>query len=469
MKSKLKHNFVLSIISLLLINGFFIAGTFNIFNYDLVQASSNWTLKTDSDFENGTLENLSVIGFGNNAKLMIPFTSNWYKINSEDNPEKRCVHGSSMIYGTDNVLVYGGYGDKGGFDDTWIYDLSDNKWIEKSPKNTPLGMSSHSMAPIFGTDKVIAFGGSSTWEYDLSENNWTEKKPNNYPSPRSNFAMTSVYNTDKIILFGGEYDENFFGDTWEYDLSDNNWTKMYPKNKPDSGASHSMANIYGTDKIIKMGGYAESSRGQVREIYGTMIYDLSENNWTFYKTEIAPDVYTGSAMAEIYNTDRVLLFSGDTGVGLLNETWVFDLTTTTWTQLDTVTSPPTRSHFRMIYDSYNDKSMFFGGDQDDFNAQSDTWIFDYERKTWSELNCTVHPSKRWSSGIAYNSITHEIILCGGMISVSPRTFERDTWIFTYDETCECFPEKTDYSFLAFTIVLLFLGNLILIVRRRKNI
>ncbi len=384
MKSKLKNNFVPSLISLLLVNGIIITATLDIFNYNFVKASSNWTLDTDSDFENGTLNNLSVTGIGSNAKLMIPLTSNWYKINSENTPGKRCVHASATIYGTDKILINGGYGQYNISSGTWIYDLSDNNWENINPEIHPVSKSMHSMASIYGTDKIMLFGGElngqETWIFDLSENNWTEKKPKNSPPARSNFAMTSVYNTDKIILFGGENDEKFFSDTWEYDLSDNNWTNMYPKNKPSSCASHSMANIYGTDKIIKMGGYAESSRGQNREIYGTMIYDLSENNWTFYKTDIAPDVYTGSAMAEIYNTDKVLLFSGDTGVGLLNETWVFDLSESNWTRINYEFGPRDRAGHTVSCIYNTNKILMFGGFyMENYQEKDlgDSWIFHY--------------------------------------------------------------------------------------------
>ncbi|MCK5561839.1 MAG: hypothetical protein KAJ51_14665, partial [Thermoplasmata archaeon] len=135
---------------------------------------------------------------------------------------------------TDKVVLYGG-GYNDGFpsynwyfyDDTWIYDLSDNNWTRKSTNINPGWRAAHSMAAIQGTDKVVLFGGhnwnwtyfkNETWVYDLSDNQWTLLSPENFPSKRHFFAMTSVYGTNKIILFGG-YFPDFLNDTWVFNPS----------------------------------------------------------------------------------------------------------------------------------------------------------------------------------------------------------------------------------------------------------
>ena len=75
----------------------------------------------------------------------------------------------SSIYGTDNVLLFGGSPDR---KDTWIYDFSEDSWILKEQLEAPSDRFYHAIAPIYGTKKVVLFGGThfgqvgETWIYD---------------------------------------------------------------------------------------------------------------------------------------------------------------------------------------------------------------------------------------------------------------------------------------------------------------
>jgi hypothetical protein len=320
-------------------------------------------------------------------------------------------------------------------------------------------------------------GENTVYSYSFDDNNWTATLSLDMPGTEIGLWTGVSYDPiDDLVI--AAFGSDGIGDleTWSYSLNTNTWSNLTNTIAPPIRVGHGFVYDSVADKFILYGGIKEFNWEGNNEFYhDTWIYNPRTNAWANITPSANPGGRWTFGMVYDSSADKTLLFGGghDIGDGSFgvadNETWAFDLTTTTWTQLNTVTSPPPRSHHRMVFDSYNNISMFFGGDQDEFNAKSDTWIFDYASKTWTELNCSVHPSDRWSSGIAYNSITNEIILCGGMISVSPRTFERDTWIFTYDESCDCFPKETDYNFLAVTAVLLLLGNLILIVRRRKKI
>ncbi|MCK5561340.1 MAG: hypothetical protein KAJ51_12125, partial [Thermoplasmata archaeon] len=171
-------------------------------------AVSTWTQTSDRDFSNGTMNNLTVVGSGDLAELRI--------------------------------------------------DLSGlQTWTNKTPINKPIGRCGHAMASIYGTDKVLLFGGedstnlkyNDTWVYDLSENSWTQKSPVNKPSARGFHAMASIYGDDKVVLFGGYYNpiSEIYDDTWVYDLSNDTWTKKMTT--PVSRYSHAMASIYGDDKV----------------------------------------------------------------------------------------------------------------------------------------------------------------------------------------------------------------------------
>lgn len=120
-----------------------------------------------------------------------------------------------------------------------------------------------------GGDQILLFGGidpgfstvfNDTWVYDLSDNNWTLKNPSTSPAARFNHAMASV-GADQVALFSGDGAGN---DTWLYDLSDNNWSLKNPPASPAAVSGHAMSNI-GDDKIVLFGVI------QVRMIHGYMI------------------------------------------------------------------------------------------------------------------------------------------------------------------------------------------------------
>ncbi|HSR33809.1 MAG TPA: kelch repeat-containing protein, partial [Anaerolineae bacterium] len=115
--------------------------------------------------------------------------------------------------------LFGGYAGGSENGETWVYDLSENSWTNKSKSLTvaPSPRDSHAMAWL-GGDQVLLFGGLSfdyngeTWVYDLSENSWTEKSPAPAPTARYYHAMAPL-GGGQVLLFGG-YGADFDGDTW---------------------------------------------------------------------------------------------------------------------------------------------------------------------------------------------------------------------------------------------------------------
>ena len=243
--------------------------------------SSNWFQSSFSDFNNGTSNNLTLIGSGMEAELRLK-------------------------------------------------SIELNKWTEKTPQNSPLERQFHALAQIWGTDKILLFGGSKdeyslfndTWIYDLSENKWSQKYPANHPSARNYHAMASVWGTDRIVLMGGKEISNTFNDTWIYDFSNNTWTNVTTMNNPGKIIQHSMATIYGDDKVVLFGGAGPKNK--------TWVYDLSDNKWTFKTPANSPPGRIAHSMTHIWGTDKILIFGG---TGDKNDIWVYDLSDNNWTQM----------------------------------------------------------------------------------------------------------------------------------------
>ena len=200
----------ISIIYLLLTAGFIGILVFEGVNDDGgVEAASMWIQTSKNDFNNGTFNNTTIQGSGDNAELLINLSelAEWSFKSTTKKPRDRYGHGMASIWGTDKVLLFGGkFGNYNYLNDTWIYDYSDNNWTEVIIGNNPIGRYCHAMVSIHGDDKVILFGGhywegnnrwcNDTWVFDFSNNNWTEMNPLNKPSGRHGHAMASAYSDD---------------------------------------------------------------------------------------------------------------------------------------------------------------------------------------------------------------------------------------------------------------------------------
>jgi hypothetical protein len=172
---------------------------------------------------------------GQHAQLRLNFSNEevygWVGKSPKNKPPARFGHAISSINGTDKVLLFGGLGSINFptiiYNDTWVYDYSENSWTNMSPSGeNPPPTECALMTPIYDTDKVFLLTYNSTpshrtWIYDLSDNNWTKKSGLlNISSNINRGGIASVFGTDKIIHFGGIGTNNL---TWEYDIYNTLW------------------------------------------------------------------------------------------------------------------------------------------------------------------------------------------------------------------------------------------------------
>jgi hypothetical protein len=346
-----------------------------------VRASSTWTQTSKQEFENGTFNNTTTEDTGLNAKLSLDQTNltHWTKKTPTPNPGSRWGHGMANIYGTDEVILYGGWS----LVDTWSYNIINDTWVDRKPNTNPGAKMSHAMASFYNTDKILIFGDyyrqDHTWMYDYSDNKWNRLLPITSPFGRRSGALSTVYGDDKVVLFGGQgYNYNDF--TWIYDLSVGDWIKKTTGNYPDRRQDHAMAPIWGTDKILLYGGVGLSWWPYYND---TWIYDVSENNWTELFPVNNPGAKNSHSLVPIWDTKQVVLFGGrPTGTSTgSDETWVYDFTENSWSEIkpwNASNTPGARAEQTMAFINGTDKAVMFGG----FGAGTDTntWIYKHHLK-----------------------------------------------------------------------------------------
>jgi len=299
-----------------------------------------------------------------------------------------------------------------------------DKWKEKETQTSPSSREYHGMCYI-GDDKVMLYGGASilynrdTWVYDLSENRWEEKFPSGpTPSYRKNHILAYI-GMDRALLFGGRgLDMN--NETWVYDLSANRWTNMNPQGSiPSAREYHAMAYI-GEDRVLLFGGRHEGIQDNE-----TWLYDLSENRWTKMNPSTSPSVRDGVLLVYI-GGDRVFLFSGNHYGQFPSDTWIYDLSENTWTEKYPTGQVPSGRGFLDGAYIGDYQVLIFGG----FHQQyfDETYIYDLNKNSWEKIISVSSPSARVGHKIAETSLygSRDIVLFGGE---NQGVYFNDTWIY----------------------------------------
>ncbi|UCH89792.1 MAG: hypothetical protein JSV49_03865 [Thermoplasmata archaeon] len=345
------------------------------------EALSEWYQASYEDFINGSFDNLSINGSGLETELRLENCAiEWRKIDIPNSPPSRYLHDMATVWGTDKVVLFGGFYPHA--NDTWIFDGKNKKWTRKWPIKHPTNRSYHAMASIWGTDKVILFGGTDnngklndTWIYYFNFDIWEKKLPQPNPTARIGHAMAPVWGTDKIVLFGGYFKgSQMLQDTWIYDFKNNTWTEKILVNKPKARVYHSMVPLWGTDKVILYAGCDAYDAGNSLD-EDIWIYDLSDNKWTNRSTEIELNASYFQSMSNVWGTDKIVLFGGQKMIKPLNKTWIYDFGNNTWTEKKYHINPDVRQASAMASIHGTDKVVLFGGFGAVTTFFNDTWIF----------------------------------------------------------------------------------------------
>jgi len=294
-------------------------------------------------------------------------------------PSARRFHSMVCDEAHDKIILFGGATEKGLVDDTWSYDLRDNKWTKMNPSTKPSPRMGHAMTYGRG-GKVVLFGGmrtnlslsDETWVYDYAIDDWIRMNPSTSPSARMYHDMT-YDDCGEIILFGG-FNIKYNDETWEYDLENDEWTKMNSPPNPSARSGHKMCDIPRLPGILLFGGKDEY--GADDETWGFT------DDWGRFDVSIKPSTRYYHAMVMNTQHSHWILFGGTDGIIYLDDTWVFTTPFKNWTKMNPSIRPPPRAQHAMAYDEENDKVVLFGGIDSNGDYFSDTWIYDLESDTW---------------------------------------------------------------------------------------
>jgi N-acetylneuraminic acid mutarotase len=312
-------------------------------------------------------------------------------------------------------------------------------WTELLPSGAlPDGRAKSSVAYESSRDSVIVFGGinttgrlSDTWAYDPVGNQWTDlDPPGTAPSPRDGGSMAYDPNTKTLILFGGFGDQDLRSDTWAYDPAANRWTALNPSGAvPHPRAGQSMVYDPITRRIILFGGvYLDSTGTEELKLNDTWAYDPAANSWAELKPAGTPPS-ARAAQATAYDSSKglMIIFGGVPPGAALNDTWAYDPARNSWTELrPSGTLPEARYGASMVYDPPRGRMVMFGGRGDDLLA--DTWEYDSSTNSWTEVKRVgEQPEARWAPTLVFSEPADHVVMFGG---AAERAALMDTWAYT---------------------------------------
>ena len=320
-------------------------------------------------------------------------------------PPARGYHRMAYDVESDRAILFGGMGIlKGMLEDTWAYDLSANSWMKMAPAQSPPS-GYGPMAYDIQSDRVILFMGfidtgtypdnevykpaSETWAYDYNSNTWVDMQPKD--APFGFFGARMVYDaeSDRMILFGGMdaevltgADFKWFDDTWAYDFDSNNWTKMKPAASPPGRNYFPMAYDVSSDRIVLF----SAAPGRINDIWS---YDYNADTWEELKPGESPSLRCYCDMVYDSQSDRMILFGGtmlfSQGEAPLGDTWAYYLDTDTWAELNPATSPGKRGWYAAVYNTKAEQVILIGGGTRRTTVRNETWIYDLEANTWTNV------------------------------------------------------------------------------------
>jgi Galactose oxidase, central domain len=255
--------------------------------------------------------------------------------------------------------------------------------------------------------------------------NYTQLTPSKSPSPRccSSIAFDPVSNS--TLLFGGVLCcYSAAGDTWH--LQGGQWSLLSLSNAPSPREGAAMAYDAATNTLVLFGGTTALSGAQCCDLNDTWIWNGATSTWTQVFPSMSPPArrFDGQGMAYDPNTGTVVLFGGTTtypGTGTkFGDTWTWNGLTQTWTQQSPATSPTPRFGHGMTNDRAGNIVLFGGTDNTPANL-SDTWVWD--GTTWQQQSPATAPAARGLLAMVYDPDLHKVVLFGGASSI----YYNDTW------------------------------------------
>lgn len=295
-----------------------------------------------------------------------------------------------------------------------------------------------------GSDVTLVLGGDADpetplrdlWSFDAA-GAWSQDGALPMEASIDSAAYHQV--ADRVIVFVGFFidwsQEAPFSpvdETWTLDHDTSTWEKLEPAGEvPPGRIGGRMAHDAESDRVVLFGGLDPVTFEMMND---TWAFDLTENRWERMQPAVAPAARNFGSLVYVPAIDRVVLFGGGDWEKVFGDTWVYDYDADTWTELTPATSPPARDYHALVLDP-GEQHLFLYGGMDDYDAagevpKDDVWTYNYADNTWTEVASPGAPSARAWYGAEYAPSTGAVLVFGG--GPSRDTYTNELWSYRHE-------------------------------------
>jgi N-acetylneuraminic acid mutarotase len=286
----------------------------------------------------------------NDTFSFAPERSAWRELAPERQgavPANRCHHTLSPVPDSDQALLFGGFSRGTRFNDTWRFDLESETWTQLAIDGTvPAKRCLHASVFIASRSELLMFGGiagsgtqaddffGDTHALDVATGSWARVEGDG-PSPREGAVMVYSRDADAVFLWGGKSFDHYPTELWRFEVEARAWSQVGTSGEQPVGREDPIS-----------------------------LWDSSRNRLT---------IFSGRN-----DNDPAVLF---------NDGYELDLVAGVWARVDAGTMPPPRWRASAAVDPADDRGYVFGGWRDfgGSDAFNDTWGYDLENRTWTQV------------------------------------------------------------------------------------
>ena len=297
-----------------------------------------------------------------------------------------------------------------------------------STSSIPASNTPYTIAYSYAGDSNFAYATdtSTTLTVGVGAPTYTQITSTNSPSPRCCVAMAFDPVSNSTLLFGGVIGYySAVGDTWA--LQGGQWSQLFPGNAPSPREGAVMAYDAATNTVVLFGGTTTLLGDCCGDLNDTWVWNGATSTWTQVKANGDPNSppprrFDGQGMAYDPNTRSVILFggisSGPSGQTVLGDTWTWNGVTQTWTNQNPATSPDP-DVAPIAYDAATGVVVLF-------NGSGKTWT--WNGGSWQQqFPASSPPAPRGLAAMAYDADLGEVVLFGGANYTDTWAWDGNNW------------------------------------------
>jgi hypothetical protein len=145
---------------------------------------------------------------------------------------------------------------------------------------------------------------------------------------------------------------------------------------------------------------------------GTWAFSGATLKWSMIRQPLAEQPPGRIVPCVAYDRDekKIVCFGGDNYMRVLNDTWIYDCASRTWSEAKPTVSPPARALAAMVHVRHEGVILLAGGYTHHWAALKDVWVYHTAENQWTKLGLDLPFVMKFVSG-DYDPVTKTVILC----------------------------------------------------------